>query len=85
MYGKLKKIASVESDKHIFIHDIPMHGRENFFLLVLFEMIKSSPFDRELSRLKFSESEEDSGKENKKTTQHETKEVVSNANSKVRI
>ena len=41
--------------------------------------------NQELSRLKFSESEEDSGKENKKTTQHETKEVVSNANSKVRI
>ena len=39
-----------------------------FFSSVLFEMIKSSSFDRELSRLKFSESEEDSGKENKKTT-----------------
>ena len=48
-------------------------------------MIKSSSFDRELSRLKFSESEEDSGKENKKTTQHETIEVASNPNSKVRI
>ena len=62
-----------------------MHGREFFFSSVLFEMIKSSSFDRELSRLKFSESEEDSGKENKKTTQHETKEVASNSNSKVRI
>ena len=35
--------------------------------------------------LKFSETEEDSGKENQKTTQHETKEVVSTPNSKVRI
>ena len=59
---------------------------ENFFFSsVLFEMIKSSSFDRELSKLKFSESEEDSGKENKKITQHDTKEVVSNPNSKVRI
>ena len=62
-----------------------MHLRENYFSSVLFEMIKSSSFDRELSRLKFSESEEDSGKENKKTTQHETKEVVCNPNPKVRI
>ena len=62
-----------------------MHLRENYFSSVLFEMIKSSSFDRELSRLKFSESEEDSGKENKKTTQHETKEVVCNPNPQVRI
>ena len=55
-----------------------------FFSSVSFEMIKSSSFDRELSRLKFSESEEDSGKE-KKTTQHETKEVASNPNSRERI
>ena len=62
-----------------------MHGGENLFSSVLFEMIKSSSLDRELSRMKFSELEEYSGKENKKTTQHETKEVVSNPNSKVRI
>ena len=62
-----------------------MHGGENFFSSMLFEMIKSSSLDRELSRMKFSELEEYSGKENKKTTQHETKEVVSNPNSKVRI
>ena len=62
-----------------------MHGGENFFSSVLFEMIKSSSFDRKLSRMKFSELEEYSGKENKKTTQHETKEVVSNPNSTVRI
>ena len=35
--------------------------------------------------MKFSESEEHLGIENQKTTQHETKEVVSNPNSKVRI
>ena len=62
-----------------------MHGGENFFSSVLFEMIKSSSFDGELSKMKFSELEEYSGKENKKTTQHETKEVASNPNSKVRI
>ena len=62
-----------------------MHGEENLFSSVLFVMIKSSFFDRELSRMKFSELEECSGKENKKTTQYETKEVVSNPNSKVRI
>ena len=45
-----------------------MHVRVNVFSSVSFEMIKSSSFDRELPRLKFSESEEDSGKENKKTT-----------------
>ena len=56
-----------------------------FFSFVLFEMIKSSPFDRELSRLKFCESKEDLAKKNQKTTEHETKEVVSNPNSKVRI
>ena len=39
-----------------------------FFSSVLFEMIKSSSLYRELSRLKFSETEEDSGKENQKTT-----------------
>ena len=55
------------------------------FSFVLFETITSSSFDREMSKLKFSESEEDSGKQNKKATQHETKEVVSNPNSKVRI
>ena len=62
-----------------------MLGRENFFISVLFEMIKLSSFDRELSRRRFSELEEYSGKEYKKTTQHEIKEVVSNPNSKVRI
>ena len=35
--------------------------------------------------MKFSESEEHLGIENQKITQHETKEVVSNPNSKVRI
>ena len=60
-------------------------GEKTFFSSVLFEMIKSSSLCRELSRLKFSETEEDSGKENQKTTQHETKEVVSTPNSKVRI
>ena len=64
-----------------------MHGRQIFFLLCSFlpEMIQSNSLDRELPRLKFSETEEDSGKENQKTTQHETKEVVSTPNSKVRI
>ena len=61
-----------------------MHRGENLFSSVLFDMIKSSSFDRELSKLKFSELEEYSGKEYKKTTQYETK-VVSNPNSKVRI
>ena len=64
-----------------------MHGRQIFFLLCSFlsEMIQSNSLDRELSRLKFSETEEDSGKQNKKITQHETKEVVPTSNSKVRI
>ena len=48
-------------------------------------MIKSSSFDRELSRRRFSELEEYSGKEYKKITQHEIKDVVSNPNSKIRI
>lgn len=61
------------------------HGGERFFSSVLFEMIKSNPFNREQLRMKFSESEEDLGKENQKTTQHEKKEVVSNRNSKVKI
>ena len=41
-----------------------MHGRPIFFLLCSFlsEMIQSCSLDRELSRLKFSEREEDSGK-----------------------
>ena len=70
-----------------------MHGRQIFFLLCFFllfsfrlsEMIQSNSLDRELSKLKFSETEEDSGKQNKKTTQHETKEAVPTSNSKVRI
>ena len=37
-----------------------------FFSFVLFEMIKSSPFDRELSRLKFCESKEDLAKKIRK-------------------
>ena len=37
-----------------------------FFSSVLFEMIKSSSLYRKLSGLKFSETEEDSGKENQK-------------------
>ena len=49
------------------------HGGERFFSSVLFEMIKSNPFIREQLRLKFLESEEDLGKENQKTTQHEKK------------
>ena len=61
------------------------HGGERFFSSVLFEMIKSNPFNREQLRMKFSESEEDLGKENQKTTQHEKNEVVSNRNSKVKI
>ena len=56
-----------------------------FFSSVLFQIIKSSSFDRELSRLNFSESEEDSGKENKKATQLEATGVVSYRSSKVRI
>ena len=64
-----------------------MHGRQIFFLLCSFlsEMIQSNSLDRELSRLKFSETEEDSGKQNKKRTQNETKEVVPTSNSEVRI
>lgn len=49
------------------------HGGERFFSSVLFEMIKSNPFIREQLRMKFLESEEDLGKENQKTTQHEKK------------
>ena len=49
------------------------HGGERFFSSVLFEMIKSNPFIREQLRIKFLESEEDLGKENQKTTQHEKK------------
>ena len=44
------------------------YARRIFFLL-LFEMIKSSSLDRELLRLIFSKTEEDSEKGNKKTTQ----------------
>ena len=64
-----------------------MHGRQIFFLLCSFlpEMIQSNSLDRELPRLKFSETEEDSGKQNKKTAQNETKEVVPTSNSEVRI
>lgn len=49
------------------------HGGERFFSSVLFEMIKSNPFIREQLRMKFLESEEDLGKENQNTTQHEKK------------
>ena len=49
------------------------HGGERFFSSVLFEMIKSNPFIRDQLRMKFLESEEDLGKENQKTTQHEKK------------
>ena len=53
-----------------------MHRRENFSSSVLFEITESSSLDRDLSRLRVSEAEEDSGKGNKKTAQHETKIIL---------
>ena len=53
-----------------------MHRRENFSSSVLFEITESSSLDRDLPRLRVSEAEEDSGKGNKKTAQHETKIIL---------